>query len=136
MHLALEDSPVLFPPGRGFEYSNPGFAVLSQVLAVALQGSAAGTLPDFLRNRVFLPIGVEDREWSIGYDQPFETERIETELEKRGLKVTVKRLPYQDGDLDGTRKIVRKIVDAWSFTERMKRIEGDSKLSGKTKKKV
>jgi FAD synthetase len=73
---------------------------------------------------------------AIGYDQPFETEKIQAELEKRGVKVAVQRLPYQDGDLDGTRKIVRKIVDLWSFTERMKRIEGDSKLSGKTKKKV
>ncbi len=73
---------------------------------------------------------------AIGYDQPFESEKIEAELVKRGLSVTVRRLPYQDGDLDGTRKIVRKIVDLWSFTERMKRIEGDSKLSRKTKKKV
>jgi FAD synthetase len=73
---------------------------------------------------------------AIGYDQPFETEKIEAELEKRGLNVTVRRLPYQDGDLDGTRKIVRKIVDLWSFTEKMKRIEGDSKLSRKTRKKV
>jgi FAD synthetase len=73
---------------------------------------------------------------AIGYDQPFETEKIEGELKNRGLKVEVRRLPYQDGDLDGTRKIVRKIVDLWSFTEKMKRIEGDSKLSGKTKKKV
>lgn len=73
---------------------------------------------------------------AIGYDQPFETEKIEAELEKRGLKATVRRLPYQDGDLDGTRKIVRKIVDLWSFTERMKRIEGENKLSRKTKKKV
>jgi FAD synthetase len=73
---------------------------------------------------------------AIGYDQPFETGKIEEELGKRGLNVTVKRLPYQDGDLDGTRKIVRKIVDLWSFTERMKRIEGDKKkLARKDKKK-
>lgn len=73
---------------------------------------------------------------AIGYDQPFETEKIESELGRRGLKVAVRRLPYQNGDLDGTRKIVRKIVDIWSFTEKIKKIEGThGKTPGKGKKK-
>jgi FAD synthetase len=73
---------------------------------------------------------------AIGYDQPFETEKIESELGKRGLNVTVKRLPYQDGDLDGTRKIVRKIIDLWSFSRRIERIEGQGKVTGKKKKGI
>ena len=66
---------------------------------------------------------------AIGYDQPYDAEVIRNELDKRGLKVEVRRLPYMDGDLDGTRKIVRKIIDMWSFTQNMKKIEG-----GKRKK--
>jgi FAD synthetase len=65
---------------------------------------------------------------AIGHDQPFETEKIESALKKRGLEVEVKRLPYLDGDLDGTRKIVKKVLDLWTFTEKMRRIEGKDEM--------
>lgn len=60
---------------------------------------------------------------ALGYDQPYDAEKIKADLKKRGLKVEVKRLPHLNGDLEGTRKIVRKVIDLWSFTEKMKGIE-------------
>ncbi len=48
----------------------------------------------------------------LGYDQKFSEEEIEEECKKRGLKVRVVRLKkYGDSDLNGTRKIIFKIVD-------------------------
>jgi len=48
----------------------------------------------------------------LGYDQKFSEEEIEEECKKRGLKVKVVRLKkYGDSDLNGTRKIIFKIVD-------------------------
>jgi len=60
---------------------------------------------------------------ALGYDQPFDDEKIKKELEKRGLKVNVKRMSQLDGDLDGTRKIVGKILSLWTLSQKMKRIE-------------
>jgi len=48
----------------------------------------------------------------LGYDQKFSEEEIEEECKKRGLKVKVVRLKkYGESDLNGTRKIIFKIVD-------------------------
>ncbi len=48
----------------------------------------------------------------LGYDQRFSEEEIEEECRKRGLKVKVVRLKkYGDSDLNGTRKIIYKIVE-------------------------
>lgn len=48
---------------------------------------------------------------TIGYDQPFEPEVLEADLAKRGLKAAVVRMPRLDHDLDGTRKIIEKVVE-------------------------
>ncbi len=48
----------------------------------------------------------------LGYDQKFSEEEIERECRKRGLKTRVVRLHrYGEGDINGTRKIIYKIVD-------------------------
>ncbi len=48
----------------------------------------------------------------LGYDQKFSEKEIEEECKKRGLKVKVVRLKkYGDSDLNGTRKIIYKIVE-------------------------
>ena len=48
---------------------------------------------------------------TIGYDQTFEPEKLENDLMSRGLKVRVVRMPHLDHDLDGTRKIIRKVIE-------------------------
>ena len=60
---------------------------------------------------------------TIGYDQPFEPEQLERELEKRGLKVKVVRLPHLDHDLDGTRKIITKIIEFHTIEKKLKAVE-------------
>jgi FAD synthetase len=59
---------------------------------------------------------------AIGYDQPFDERVLEEELRKRGLKVKVVRLSKYSNDLNGTRKIIKKIIDWYTA----------SKLEGKT----
>lgn len=60
---------------------------------------------------------------ALGYDQPFREEWIVEECRKRGMDIKVVRLGRLGGDLDGTRKIVSKIIDLWSFQQRMERVE-------------
>jgi FAD synthetase len=60
---------------------------------------------------------------TIGYDQPFKEQDLEMELDKRGLKVKVVRLPHLDHDLDGTRKIINKIIEFHTVDKKLKEVE-------------
>jgi len=48
---------------------------------------------------------------TIGFDQAFEPEKMEADLKSRGIDVKVVRMPHLDHDLDGTRKIIRKVIE-------------------------
>ena len=63
---------------------------------------------------------------ALGFDQIHKEKNIEQELRKRRLKTRVVRLPeYSDGsDLEGTRRIIRKIISAYEFQKNMERLEG------------
>jgi FAD synthetase len=60
---------------------------------------------------------------TIGYDQPFEERTLEGELEKRGLRVQVVRMPHLDHDLDGTRKIIRKVIEFHEMSKKLSEVE-------------
>ena len=60
---------------------------------------------------------------TVGYDQPFEPEMLETDLKERGLNVQVVRMPHLDHDLDGTRKIIRKVIEFHSADRRLAEVE-------------
>ena len=58
----------------------------------------------------------------LGYDQSFDQKKLEMELTKRGLKAKVERLSKYGEDLNGTRKIIKKIID-W-YTKSLETDEG------------
>jgi len=60
---------------------------------------------------------------TIGYDQPFVESDLEKELEKRGLKVRVVRMPHLDHDLDGTRKIIKKVIEFHDLNKKLSEVE-------------
>ncbi len=51
---------------------------------------------------------------ALGYDQDFEEGKIEKAMAERGLSVKVVRLSHHGEDLNGTRKIIGKIIDWYS----------------------
>ena len=53
----------------------------------------------------------------LGYDQSFDKEKLEAELSKRGLKARVVRLSKYGEDLNGTRKIIKKIIDWYTVNK-------------------
>jgi len=61
---------------------------------------------------------------ALGYDQYHDAERIEQELKDRGLEVEVVRLTELNGDLDGTSKIIKKVIDWFSASEKLRKEEG------------
>ncbi|HDM25045.1 FAD synthase [Euryarchaeota archaeon ex4484_162] len=49
---------------------------------------------------------------ALGYDQKFDENKIKNALKKRGLNIKIIRCSkYSGDDLNGTRKIIRKIAD-------------------------
>lgn len=47
----------------------------------------------------------------LGYDQGFDENKLQEDLAKRGLRAKVVRLSKYGEDLNGTRKIIKKIID-------------------------
>jgi FAD synthetase len=64
---------------------------------------------------------------SLGFDQIHDKEKISNELKKRKVKSKVVRLDKYDGgsDLEGTRKIISKIISAYEFQKNIERIEAN-----------
>jgi FAD synthetase len=60
---------------------------------------------------------------TLGYDQPFDQQNLEKELAKRGLNVKVVRMPHLDHDLDGTRKIINKIIEFQTANQKLREVE-------------
>jgi FAD synthetase len=63
---------------------------------------------------------------ALGFDQIHNDTTIKNELKKRKLNVKLVRLPKYEGgsDLDGTRRIIQKVIAAHEFQKKMQRIEG------------
>ncbi len=64
---------------------------------------------------------------AIGFDQLHDEEKLKQELKKRGHnKTKIHRLSKYEGgsDLNGTRRIIQKIISAYTFQKEMERIEG------------
>ena len=63
---------------------------------------------------------------ALGFDQIHDEEKIKAELKKRNIKGKVARLSeYKEGsDLEGTRKIISKIISAYEFQKNIEKIEG------------
>jgi len=64
---------------------------------------------------------------ALGFDQIHEIATIKNELKKRKLDVQVVRLSKYQGesDLEGTRRIIQKVIAAHEFQKKMQRIEGE-----------
>ena len=62
---------------------------------------------------------------ALGYDQVHDEKKINKELKKRNIKAKIIRLPKYSGmeDLNGTRKIISKIIAAYEFQKNIDRIE-------------
>jgi len=66
---------------------------------------------------------------ALGFDQFHDEKKIESELKKRKIKAKIVRLKQYNGgsDLEGTRKIISKIISAYEFQKSIERIEENEK---------
>jgi len=63
---------------------------------------------------------------ALGFDQIHNEDKIRSELKKRKINAKVIRLSEFKGgsDLEGTRRIISKIISAYEFQKNMEKIEG------------
>lgn len=61
---------------------------------------------------------------ALGYDQHFDEEELSKRLKERDLEARVVRISEYDHDLNGTRKIIQKIVDWYTFKKKIDQEEG------------
>lgn len=116
--IARDWAPMKFKPGSGFEYSNPGMAMLSYVITTALQNSPQRDIRALLRDRIMRPIGVDDSEWSCGYGKTFTADGLPLVANWGGGSYTARaaarvgRLMLQKGNWEGKQLINAKWVDS------------------------
>ncbi len=66
-----------FPPGSTAHYSNPGTAMLSHCIMVALQGTPTADVRTLLHQRVHAPLGLrENEDYSIGYGRTWDVDGL------------------------------------------------------------
>jgi hypothetical protein len=106
-----------FTPGGGFQYSNPGMAMLGYAVTATLNNSAHRDLRGLLRERVLRPIGVPDAQWSVGYEQTFNVDGLPLIATWGGGSFTpratarVGRLMLRKGNWEGEQLIARSAVE-------------------------
>ena len=83
----------------------------------AILGHEGGSIYDILEE-------IQPDVIALGFDQIHDEERIVEECRRRGLRTRVVRLPKFEGDLDGTRKIVRKVAEWLALQEKLQAVEG------------
>src|ERR1043166_3930677 len=118
--IARDKTPVLFSPGTKFQYSNPGMAMLAYVVTTAFADNPQRDLRSLLRDRVLRPIGVADKDWSIGYGQTVTIKNLPLVATWGGGNFTpraaarVGRLMLRRGDWNGRRLLDSNAVVAVS----------------------
>ena len=70
--IALNEAPVLFSPGSDSAHSNPGMAALAYAVTASLGKGPSSDILGLLRGRIMDPLGVPDKDWSIGYGTPYQ----------------------------------------------------------------
>jgi CubicO group peptidase (beta-lactamase class C family) len=128
--ISRDRTPVLFEPGERISYSNPGMAML----AYSVTAAEKQDLRSLLAQRVYGPIGITDKEWSVGYGKTFHVNGLNLIANWGGAAFTARaaarigRLMLSGGDWDGRRildrVVVQACIDAPGITARNK-WEGD-----------
>ncbi|MCI0704539.1 MAG: beta-lactamase family protein, partial [Planctomycetia bacterium] len=114
--IARDKTPMLFAPGKKFQYSNPGIGLLTYCVTSAIKDAKHRDIRTLLKERVMKPIGVPDAEWSVGYGKTFTVNQLPLVGSWGGASFTpratarIGRLVVREGDWDGQRIMTRDAV--------------------------
>lgn len=115
--LARDDAPVVFEPGSKLRYSNPGIGMMTYAVTASLRDAQEKDVRAVLRDRVMRPIGVPDREWSVGYGKFYHVDGLRLVASWGGAAFTARalarvgRLVAHGGQWGETRILTQRAVD-------------------------
>lgn len=111
--MAIETTPILYPPGTRAAYSGVGYYVLAYALGRALAREEEPTdLRSFLRDRVMRPIGVPTEDWTLSYGESYEIDGMTLRAIGSGAEYTARaaarigELYLRGGEWNG-RQVIR-----------------------------
>jgi CubicO group peptidase (beta-lactamase class C family) len=115
--VALDHAPVIFEPGTGNEYSNPGMGALGYAVTSSLRGSAEPDIKTALARRICEPLGISAAEWSISYGETYEVDGLRVYATWGGAAFTpraaarIGQLMLQKGSWEGRQLLQREWVE-------------------------
>lgn len=121
--MARDSAPVVHEPGMTYRYSNPGMGMLNYAVTASLKGSKWNNIRDYLQDRIYEPIGINQDDYSIGYGQIFTTNDLQLVAGWGGGSITARavakigRLMLHKGNWQG-----RQLIDS-SNVEKVLRYE-------------
>ncbi len=128
--IARDSTPVLTIPGERYAYSNPGIAMLTYAVTASLQGSGFTDIRQYLRDRVYDPIGLKEGDYNIGYGKTYDAGGLKLVPGWGGGNFTARAiarlglLMLHKGNWMG-----RQIIDS-AMVERVTRYEGTALPTG------
>lgn len=114
--ISIREAPVLFEPGTGNQYSNPGMAALAYAVTASLRGAPQSDILTLLRERLMRPLGIPDDEWSIGYGRAYKVDGLDLYANWGGggfsPRATARMAEWmmRDGECDGKRLLPSRFV--------------------------
>lgn len=114
--ISRDVTPVVFAPGTGYLYSNPGIAMMSYAVTVSLKGTAHEDIRTQLWERIAKPLGLTEDEWQIGYGKTFELDGLKLVGTWGGGALTARamakigRLLLYEGRWEGKQLISANVV--------------------------
>jgi CubicO group peptidase (beta-lactamase class C family) len=114
--IAVHQTPVVFPPGTSYAYSNPGMAALAYAVTASLRGAPQANIRTLLKERLFDPLGIPESHWSIGYGQGYSVDGLELYANWGGGSFTpratarIGQLMLHEGEWEGKRLVHRAVA--------------------------
>ena len=115
--ISRDETPMIFPPGTAFQYSNPGIGMLNYAVTVAIKESGHRDIRTYLWERLIKRMGIPKEEWSVGYGKTFELDGLPLVATWGGGTVSTRamaavgRLLANKGSWDGEQLIDAKVVE-------------------------
>ena len=115
--ISRDETPVIFPPGTDFQYSNPGIGMLNYAVTVAIKDSEYKDIRTYLWERLIKKMGIPRGEWSVGYGKTFELDGLPLVATWGGGSVSTRamaavgRLLANKGEWNGERLIDVEVVE-------------------------
>jgi CubicO group peptidase (beta-lactamase class C family) len=115
--IALDEAPVIFEPGTGNQYSNPGMAALAYAVTSSLRGAPQSDIRAVLERRICEPAGIHESDWRISYGESYELDGLRGYANWGGGAFTpratarIGQLMLQKGAWEGRQLLQREWVD-------------------------